>query len=114
MERPTETAALPGASVTLPLRDPERPTKHADSENTKTWFPLCCLTISSSAAKRKERERLTMSPLQRGVRLHPTLTKIGTGSQMRWPALVLDGGAWSAARARLKALRPGWRAQLQR
>ena len=26
------------------------------------------LTISSSAAKRKERERLTMSPLQRGAR----------------------------------------------
>ena len=30
-----------------------------------------CLTISSSAAKRKERKRLTMSPLQRGVRPHP-------------------------------------------
>jgi hypothetical protein len=27
------------------------------------------LTISSSAAKRKERQRLTMSPLQRVVRL---------------------------------------------
>ena len=31
------------------------------------------LTISSSAAKRKERERLTMSPLQRGVSPQPQL-----------------------------------------
>jgi hypothetical protein len=36
------------------------------------------LTISSSAAKRKERKRLTMSPLQRGVRWRRCLPFFGT------------------------------------
>jgi hypothetical protein len=45
------------------------PRKSATDGGSGGMGAFGCLTISSSAAKRKERERLTMSPLQRVVRL---------------------------------------------